>query len=135
MPDKTEIGIWRAQVDRFRRDCEQSSVDQEGERLREAMRLVPVEMNASAFDALIAQGAFASAALAVIGAGTPFMLSRSSEGHCLATIAGQGVEVIAEGVSPALALLGAWAAALLARTTASCQTFDVSMAAAPGRLH
>jgi hypothetical protein len=44
------------------------------------------------------------------------MLSRSGEGRCLATIAGRGGEVTAQAASPALALLGAWAAALLARS-------------------
>lgn len=116
MPEKSVIGIWRGHVDRLRRDCEQSPLAHERRMLREAARLLPVEADAALVEVLIAQDAFESAALAIIGQATPFMLSRSGEGRCLATIAGRGGEVTAQAASPALALLGAWAAALLARS-------------------
>ena len=116
MPEKTDIGIWRAQVERFRRECEHCPTVQQRDRLAEALQLAPLDGIAPAVEALIAHGAFETAALAVIGHDTPFMLSRSADGHCLATIAGHGVEVSAQGASPALALLGAWAGALLLRT-------------------
>ena len=135
MPDKTDIGMWRAEVDRFRLDCEQSSAVQEEALLREAVRLIPVEIDLLVFEAFIGQGAFESAALAIIGRAAPFMLSRSGDGDCLATIAGPGVEVTAQGASPALALLGAWAAALLARVPGSGAERGDHLAAAPPYIH
>lgn len=135
MPDKNDLGIWRAEVDRFRRDCEQGSPADEAERLRQAVGLAPAVIPAPGIEALIEQRAFVSAALALMGPDAPFMLSRSSQGHCLATIAEHGVEATAEGASPALALLGAWAAGLLARTSFAKGSSDVQQANAPERFH
>ncbi len=135
MLDNSASEIWQLRVDRFCRDCAETPVVWERDRLREAARLLPLEGNPASVEALIAQGAFESAALAIIGQATPFMLSRSGDGHCLATIAGHDAEVTARGASPALALLGAWAAALLARASSSGRKHDERMIVTPLRFH
>ncbi len=133
MPDNTQTDPLLAQLDRFRHDCEQCPAEGESDCLREALRLFPAIAEVSV-KTLISDGGFASAALAMIGPDTPFMLSRSSQGHCLATIAQHGWEVTAEGATPALALLGAWASALLACTSGSSPA-SAGTAGAPDLLH
>lgn len=67
-------------------------------------------------EAMLACGATASAVMAMLGPETVFMLSRGQGNSCLATvIAAHGVEeVLSEGSTLALALLAAYAGALLA---------------------
>ena len=142
------IGIenWRTRVRAFLRDCEQGAPDTQAQRLREAVAILSAEpeqrsaftragLDMAILDGLIECGAFESAALAIIGEGTAFMLSRSGDNRCLATIADHGVEATAEGATLALALLAAYAGALLAGAGGSARPHEPPPANPATRIH
>jgi hypothetical protein len=66
------------------------------------------------FDTLLAAGAHDTAALTLIPESGSFLLSRNSDGICLASVLLPGLEeeMTSEGTTPALALVSALAAAL-----------------------
>ncbi|PEQ14290.1 hypothetical protein B2G71_01415 [Novosphingobium sp. PC22D] len=118
--------LWTARLKGFLDDCVRSTVDDEGERMAEAASLFLAENRgqggsqawaaAGSIDRLLSNGAPVDAAISLMGEGVSFMLSRGGGGTCLATIVvvEGSEEVVAEGATPALALIGAYAAALLA---------------------
>ena len=108
-----------------------SASSETADRLREARALfaqtggrvagIPAELpDPAAFEALLACAGHDSAAMALLGRDTGFILSRGGNGVCLATIAtgGGSEDVTAEGATTALALLAAQVAAILAETGA-----------------
>ena len=99
----------------FADQCRSSALADQAARIRDAMTLTRPHVAPAFIEVMIAAGAFESAALALIGKDTGWMLSRSCNGRCLASIIAPGMsgEVTAEGASPALALLAAWASAAL----------------------
>lgn len=136
-----------AALERFFSDCVGSLVNEEPARLAEAVNLfvskngfradlaAPAQ-EASIRDAIEA-GAAVDAALAIIGDDTVFMLSRGGGGTCLATmiLADGGEEVMGEAVTPALALLAAYAAALLARAQPESTDRSANQSRLTTRLH
>ena len=72
--------------------------------------------NAKTLEALLALGAHESAALALMGDDSAFMLSRGTNGNCLASVMlpDSLEEMVAEGSTLALALLCAFLSSLLA---------------------
>lgn len=103
------IGLLRRLADR----CRVSGADHQAECLREALMLARPDAKPAMIEVMIAAGAFESAALALIGSDAAWMLSRSGEGRCLASVIAPGMtgEADGEGATPALALLAAWAMA------------------------
>ncbi|MCJ2183257.1 hypothetical protein MTR62_11220 [Novosphingobium sp. 1949] len=99
-------------------DCAQCPADDEHARIREAVELVrggqPVPAR-TRLETLLAVGAGLDAALLVVGDEPAFMCSRSENGVSMASclVSDSEEDVCAEGATPALALLGAWASALL----------------------
>lgn len=65
-------------------------------------------------DDLIHRAAYESAAMAMMGAGTGYLVSRNGDGHSMATVAlpGSFPEKSGSGMTPALALIGAMALAM-----------------------
>lgn len=102
-------------LQRFAELCATSGLADQPRRLHEALTLTRAGRSPDLVKVMIAAGAFESAALAVIGDQATWIISRGGEGRCLASVLlpGMAEEVTGEGVSPALALLGAWAKASL----------------------
>ena len=109
----------------FLYDCVASAPSEAADRLAEARALfaetggardIPAQLPCvERFAALIASEAFDSAALALLGPDTVFILSRGGGGKALASVvSADGDEVTAEGSTTALALLAAQVSALLA---------------------
>jgi hypothetical protein len=117
--------VWTARLEKFFNDCVNSSDEEQSARLTDAANLflssalvksqIEVTAKYDAVHALIAAGAALDAALAIVGPDTVFMLSRGGDGTCLATMILNGgtQEVMGEAGTPALALLSAYAAAVL----------------------
>ncbi|MEZ5742288.1 MAG: hypothetical protein R3D89_00815 [Sphingomonadaceae bacterium] len=115
-----------ARLRNFHGDCVSSATEEQAERIREAAQVLsrghrfhracPLSYNFHALEAMLAFGAFESAALTLVGDDFGFTLSRGSDGACLATVLlSDGCEeAMAEASSPALALLAAHAGALIA---------------------
>lgn len=107
----------------FLHDCASSPVLEEPLRLRQAFLLLTgtdlcaATEDRDAFEAMLTVGAHESAALMLIGPDAPFMMSRGPNGRCLASLFGASAEeeIVAEGASLTLALLVAYASALIAR--------------------
>lgn len=100
----------------FQATCGSSSAEDEGQRLRDAVRLFSGKAASDGAEVrrLVEAEAFESAAIFLVGEALPFLLSRGGDGTCLASIvAPDGEEILAEGATPALALLGAYAGAAL----------------------
>ena len=115
-PRKAEY-VRRSRLRDFLHDCIASTSAEQPARLTEAaeiFRLPPEPRRALA--AMLASGAYESAAMLVLGTEKPFMLSRGGPGLCLATtVLGDGIEdATAEAATLALALLAAHTVALLA---------------------
>ena len=114
----------RARLIELMHDCLGSPETQQGARLREAhalWRAVPVGErptlpSSGRFETMLASGAYESAALALLGFRSAFMLSRGTSGVCIATLVAPGDcgEITAEAASPALALLAAAAKMMIA---------------------
>ena len=101
--------------------CATSEPVDQAARLREALELASTGMSRELVEVMIAACAFESAALAVIGAQSAWMVSKGSENGCLASILlpGMAEEVTREGKTAALALIGAWATAALVKPVAA----------------
>jgi hypothetical protein len=120
-----EPEVWTARLRRFVQDCLASTASEEADRVREAVhllqdgmpfRLGSREIDPAAVEAMLACGAAESAVLAMMSPAAAFMISRGQGDCCLATVivSEDGDEVISEGATLALALLGAYVAGLLA---------------------
>ena len=116
---------WRCRLADLATACAGTYADAEDERIRDAHDLLNaaphprliaglVVPEQSRIEGLIASGAGASAALAMLGEDSGYLLSRGSGGEHLASIVlpGAGRDVSACGDTPALALVGAMARAL-----------------------
>jgi hypothetical protein len=117
---------WKWQLDELLCNCAAASGRDSAELLREAFALLSAPPSSIQpligrlpdsrhFEALLALGAFESAALALLGDAVGYMLSSSANGASLASIILPGMtqDISAEGANGALALLTAFAAALL----------------------
>jgi hypothetical protein len=99
----------------FLHECVASTPTDQAARLVEAAHLLAPLCDMHGFEAMIACGAYESAALLVLGEGRPFLISRGANGVCLAsTVFAEDEEATAQGATPALALLAAHVAAVLA---------------------
>ena len=126
---------WRAHLRALAAECDASFADEQAERIRDAWRLLasaplvssggqPFALPPSdAIDAMIEAEAFESAALSLIAPDMGFLLSRGGNGLAIASVVLPGGEEdhTASGASPALALLGALALALLGGEQAASQ--------------
>ncbi|VWX53123.1 conserved hypothetical protein [Novosphingobium sp. 9U] len=100
-------------------DCIGSEATHQGDRLREAMELLGLGDRRTTVQAMLACEAYESAAMAVLGQ-RGFLVSRGSTGTCLASVQlDDGDDITAEAATPALALLAAHIAALLAEAVAA----------------
>lgn len=108
-------GQWRERAASLLHDCAASAPADEADRLREAFLLLGEANFADAgpsdqpcaqdFGRLLACQAHDSAAIALLGQDTSFLVSRAG-GTCLATVLRPGrTEAWGEGATPALALL------------------------------
>lgn len=110
----------------FASECAASVAADEPDRVRDALRLMlasnappgladPVP-DAARIEAMLLLGAAESAAIALIGPDTAFMLSRGINGSNLASVvlADGTSDFAAQGASLALSLLCAWASSLVA---------------------
>ena len=108
--------LWRSQLGQFLAACNASAAEDQADRLREARALFQhVEpLDAPLFEAMVTARAFESAALAMVGPASGYMLSRGGNGISLASVClpGGGEQHTCEGDTPALALLAATATAL-----------------------
>lgn len=102
-------------------DCAGSPASAQAARLIEAARLLHGAVEVARVEAMVACGAYESAAHAVLGPDRPFLVSRGATGLCLASTLivrrnqkADCDEAMGEGATPALAMLTALAAALLA---------------------
>jgi hypothetical protein len=138
---------WHAKLAEFLDDCVGSTQAEQGARLLEAQDLFASHGTSragfdnpearGALNELIDAGAAVDAALAMIGSATRFMLSRGGSGTCLATmILSEGAEeVMGEAATPALALLAAYAGALLTQAGRDPASASARNAPAGARLH
>jgi len=97
-------------------DCIASAAADQALRLGEALQVLASPCDRPAFEAMVACAAYESAALLLLGSDCGFLLSRGSGGLCLASavFAEGDEEVTAQAATPALALLCAHLAAVLA---------------------
>lgn len=118
-------GAWRRRFAELAISCAGSYAEDEEERIRDALALlaaapdpaliaglvVPGRMQ---LDRMFASGAGASAALALFGGGSGYLLSRGGDGEHLASVVlpGAKTDVSACGDTLALALIGALSRAL-----------------------
>lgn len=100
-------------------DCVGSNATEQRLRLIEAAWLLPSSQGRHSLEAMIACEAYESAAALILGAERPYLVSRGSNGVCLASalIVNGCEEATAEAATPALAMLAAHVAALLAEET------------------
>jgi len=138
MTDKTSLfshpltmntGEWRLRLAELCQDCANADGGEEAEPLRQALHLmarVPdaneAGMGAMAdhlppqahFEALLALGAYDSAAMALMPEQASYILSRSASGQCLASVLLPDVdeEMTSQAQTPALALVSALMACL-----------------------
>lgn len=116
----TSLSAHRARMRDFLHDCVASTGAEQADRLHEAALLLGVAPEQQpAIAAMIACGAYESAAFLVVGQDRPFLVSRGLTGACLAsTVLGNGdEEATAEAATPALAMLAAHMSATLAAGT------------------
>lgn len=125
-------------------DCAGSAPREEADRVRGALGLVtgggvPQSRmpDAGRIEALLASGAALDAVIELMGADTPFMLSRGAGGNCLATVISPQAddEAVGEGGTPALALLCAYIASELAGMELVRTALDGLTAPSHLRLH
>ena len=118
---------WRRRLADLANACAGAYPEDEGDRIRDAHDLLASAPNPtliaglavppeSRIDGMIAAGASASAAMALMGEGSGYLLSCGSAGSHLASVVLPGFDhdVSACGDTPALALIGAIALALAA---------------------
>ena len=123
-PPELSAADWTRRMSELALDCTLDDAAEEGERVREAqvlLGLAPLQYRAvigalpeaEAIEAMLATGAAAAGALAVLGEWAGYMLSRAPGGLSMATVVVRaGREASAEAATPALALIGALARAL-----------------------
>lgn len=140
---------WRAHLRAFAAECDASAAEEQGERIREAWLLLaaaPAILHGSlagnlppsdAIEAMIEAEAFESAALSLIAPDMGFLLSRGGNGLAIASVVLPGGEEdhTSSGASPALALLGALALALLGGEQTAAQRDRLGGPAAGVRLN
>lgn len=138
-----DFDVWAARLRDFLNDCVASAACEEADRVREACLLLqgtPLSnreaSDFAAIEAMLACGAAASAALAVLGPEVSFMLSRGASGSCLATVVvdDDSEEMMSEGATVALALLAAHASLLISRLDDDLEARSMTPPP-PGRLH
>ena len=125
-PSSIGISAWIAIATRLAHICAEARPRDTADRLREALGLLQIAPAAlelwiepcddpARFEMMLAAQAYDSAALALLGRHTGFMLSRGPNGVCLASVilADAPVDITAEGANAALALLGAQLLALV----------------------
>ncbi|WP_298197172.1 hypothetical protein [Novosphingobium sp.] len=118
---------WRRRLADLANACAGAYPEDEGDRIRDAHELLASAPNPtliaglavppeSRIDGMIAAGAPTSAAMALLGEGSGYLLSCGSGGGHLASVVlpGSAQDVSACGDTPALALVGAIATALAA---------------------
>jgi hypothetical protein len=107
----------------FLNDCVGSAASEEVDRIREAGLLLQREprpgggnLDLVLIETMLNGGAAESAVMAMVGPEQAFILSRGRTGTCLATVVNHdgSEEMIAEGATIALALLGAFVSLRLA---------------------
>lgn len=139
-----KFGGERAHAKRLRgflHDCTGSTPSEEADRVREALVLLAdvtgmYPRGHARIEAMLACDAATSAVLEVLGGEPNFMLSRGEGDSCLATVVPlDGEEVIAEGTTPALALLAAHVAGVLARIERTAPMLEVPLAPVSMMLH
>lgn len=115
----------------FLHDCAASGPAEQGDRIREAVRLLGMASAAESIEAKLASGAPESAVLELIGPETAFMLSRGGNGSCLAAVVlpDGSEEMISEGSTLALAMLAAHVSSLLADAELGERNSDYSQTA------
>jgi hypothetical protein len=121
----------------FLHDCVASSPAEQAIRLAEAVYVLRPGTNHAALEAMVACGAYESAAFLILGHDRPFLISRGASGLSIASavFADGSEEATAEAATPALALLAANAAALLADEGRAAVTPRRAGDAAAPRLH
>ena len=120
-------GAWRRRAADLRELCAISAPAEQVDRLREAFVLLdaselPPQLPAAGmlgavdFATLMRHGGYLSAAASLLGDRASYMLSRGPGGRSMASVVhdGQASEETSEGETPALALVGAQLAGLLA---------------------
>ena len=135
--NESSPNVWKTRMRALQRDCVASVPKEQAARIREAARLLggrgarvagcpPIAISSNALEAMLSAGAFESAVLHVMGSEAAFMLSRGGNGSCLATVVQPdgAEEMIAEGATPALALLAAHLAALVEDSEPGCVYAD-----------
>jgi hypothetical protein len=123
MRDVRTIPEWRTQLKRLSVGCGTATADEGADWLRLAYRLLlqaPRPQGVTLPDytdflALIAAPALENGALSLLPQAAGYMVSRGPTGTCIASVIlpGDSLESTAQGDTVALALLGAYAAALL----------------------
>ena len=121
-----ELTVWQAQLRDFASRCAASGLDDERPRVREASELVekaPKEIrrqycglrSKQQFNKMNFAGGYESAVIHLFGADIGYMISRSCDGTCIASVFGPAIEkeITVEGRTPALALLEAYAYTLI----------------------
>ena len=100
----------------FLHECVASGPAEQPARLAEAAQLLNGGVDRSKFAAMIACGAYESAAMLLLGPDLSFLLSRGANGVCIASavLADEDEDVTAQAATPALALIAAHVAAVLA---------------------
>jgi hypothetical protein len=121
-------------------DCVGSPASNQAACLIEAARLLRSAAEVTRVEAMVACDAFESAASLVLGPDRPFLVSRGATGLCLATtLIASGEteerEATGEGATPALALLAALAAALLAEESKAGMRTQFAVSTHLARLH
>lgn len=136
-PEHSLARVRAEQLRDFLDACVASTPADEAARLVEAGHLLAPLPDAEAFEAMVACEAYESAALLVLGRGRPFLISRGVSGVCLAStvFADSGEEATAQGATPALALLAAHVAAVLADAGQGSVPVWRSPSSSAARLH
>jgi len=135
--DDLSLDVWKARMRDLQKDCVASVPREQAARIRDAAHLLgrselhavgcaPVSIRMADLEAMLEASAFESAVLHLMGGEAAFMLSRGGNGSCLATVVQPdgAEEMIAEGATPALALLAAHLAALAEDAGADCIVSD-----------
>ena len=124
-------------------DCVTSRANEQALRLVEAARLLlRGGADVAAVRAMVACGAYESAACVMLGPDRPFLLSRGANGVCLASILAAGSdgeieqsEATGEAASPALAIVAALASTLLVEEGRATNRIEVPALTNRMRLH
>ncbi len=135
--DDLTLDVWKARMRDLHKDCVASVPREQAARIRDAAHLLrrsdlhasgyaPVSISGTALEAMLSASAYESAVLYLMGDDAAFMLSRGGNGSCLATVVQPdgAEEMIAEGATPALALLAAHMSALAEDAGPDCILHD-----------